>query len=161
AAENGNLESVLPGVLDRLQQQQADFISAAIAAGMERKAAEELADQLYQLPDGVVTLIEADNSSASRSVEWSIAKYDGRGSVAGFMCCSPRSPLSSLPFFRFAACAPLGVPSAGFARVLGCPPTDSIFASLSTGAFVVNSKATQENRGLLEAINSGRVTTSG
>src|SRR5690606_39519349 len=38
AAENGNLGSVLPGVLDRLQQQKGDFISAAIAAGIDRKS---------------------------------------------------------------------------------------------------------------------------
>lgn len=161
AAENGNLESVLPGVLDRLQQQQADFISAAIAAGMERKAAEELADQLYQLPDEVVTLIEADTSSASRSVDSFIANYNGRRIVIGVQYETSGSPVSSLPYSRFADGGLVGFPTGGLVRGPGGPRTDSIIAALSNGEFVVNARATQENLGLLEAINSGRVTTSG
>src|SRR5690606_20926817 len=161
AAENGNLGSVLPGVLDRLQQQKGDFISAAIAAGMEREEAKKLADQLYKLPDEVVTLIEADTSSASRSVDSFIASYNGRRIVIGVQYQTSGSPVSSLPYSRFADGGLVGFPTGGLVRGPGGPRTDSIIAALSNGEFVVNAKATQENLGLLEAINSGRVTTSG
>jgi hypothetical protein len=44
----------------------------------------------------------------------------------------------------------------GHVRGPGGPRTDSIPANLSNGEFVVNAKATKQNRGLLEAINKGK-----
>lgn len=44
----------------------------------------------------------------------------------------------------------------GLIRGPGGPRTDSIPARLSDGEFVVNAKATKQNRAILEAINSGR-----
>src|SRR5690606_29261298 len=77
AAENGNLGSVLPRVLDRLQQQKADFVSAAIAAGMEREEAKRLADQLYRLPGEVVTQIRTPGAAAALSaVQQLINRYN-------------------------------------------------------------------------------------
>src|SRR5690606_37075679 len=52
-------------------------------------------------------------------------------------------------------------PGGGLVRGPGGPRTDSILAAVSAGEYVVNAKATQDNLELLEAINSGRVTTSG
>lgn len=49
----------------------------------------------------------------------------------------------------------------GIVRGRGTSRSDSILARLSDGEFVVNSKATSNNRGLLEAMNDGRSITSG
>jgi len=43
----------------------------------------------------------------------------------------------------------------GHVRGPGSSTSDSIFAKLSNGEFVVNAKATKQNRGILEAINNG------
>ncbi|KAB2736063.1 hypothetical protein [Brucella anthropi] len=43
----------------------------------------------------------------------------------------------------------------GDVRGPGSSTSDSIFAKLSNGEFVVNAKATKQNRGILEAINNG------
>jgi tape measure domain-containing protein len=50
-----------------------------------------------------------------------------------------------------------GFASGGFVSGPGSGTSDDIFARLSNGEYVVNAAATKRNRGLLEAINSGRV----
>lgn len=51
---------------------------------------------------------------------------------------------------------PVKAATGGLIRGPGGPRTDSIPAMLSNGEYVINAKATKQNRALLEAINSGR-----
>jgi len=51
---------------------------------------------------------------------------------------------------------PIKAATGGLIRGPGGPRTDSIPAMLSDGEYVINAKATKQNRALLEAINSGR-----
>ncbi|QGA56876.1 hypothetical protein [Brucella sp. 2280] len=51
--------------------------------------------------------------------------------------------------------AGLRLASGGHVSGPGSSTSDSIFAKLSNGEFVVNAKATKKNRGILEAINNG------
>ena len=176
AAENGNLGSVLPGVLDRIQQQKADFVSAATAAGMEREEAKKLADQLYQLPDEVVTLIQTPGAAdALSTTQQLINRYNTiprhiRTVIETVM------PLAGVPMSLlrmvggradgglipgYATGGVVGFPSGGLVRGPGGPRTDSVLAAVSAGEYVVNAKATQNNLELLEAINSGEVSMAG
>jgi len=51
---------------------------------------------------------------------------------------------------------PIKAATGGLIRGPGGPRTDSIPAMLSDGEYVINAKATKQNRALIEAINSGR-----
>jgi hypothetical protein len=51
-----------------------------------------------------------------------------------------------------------GYADGGFIKGMGSSTSDSIPAMLSNGEFVINAKATKQNRRLIEAINSGRIS---
>ena len=163
-------------MLDRIQQQKADFVSAATAAGMEREEAKKLADQLYQLPDEVVTLIQTPGAAdALSTTQQLINRYNTiprhiRTVIETVM------PLAGVPMSLlrmvggradgglipgYATGGVVGFPSGGLVRGPGGPRTDSVLAAVSAGEYVVNAKATQNNLELLEAINSGEVSMAG
>lgn len=175
AESNGELSRVLPDVIKKIQQQRSDWISAAQAAGMNKKEAESLANQLFRLPPEVATHVKLPGISGAISKIGQFLGLVNSIPISRTLTLSaiiPGPALMAMQAMRqlglkdgglvgYSSGGLVGFPTGGMVRGPGGPRTDSIAAALSTGEFVVNAEATQNNRDLLEAINSGRVTSSG
>ena len=169
AESNGTLGQVLPGVISKIQQQRSDWLSAAEAAGMNRSKAQELANQLFRLPSEVSTHVTTPGLSGAISRAWAL--HNAFQSIPRNIrtVITAVMPIAGVVSGLAGAYASMGradggivgYAEGGLVRGPGGPRTDSIVTALSNGEFVVNAKATQENRGLLEAINDGKLTSAG
>lgn len=130
----------------------------AIDAGIGEDAAKDLADMIigsdYDIEMQVKAIEQEQIDKAAKEAQAAIAR-------------SNKLYIELLPYSKYAnnpdaaneqygpaSENPLGRKDGGFISGLGTGRSDSIPAMLSNGEFVVNSRATRQNRALLEAINS-------
>lgn len=173
AQANGTLNQVLPQVLQRLQQQKTDFVNAAVAAGMERDRARELANRLFQIPKNVRTNVATPGmgdalgnlrtylhraNAIPRHISTTVTTIFtsiGSGPTAANRLLSSTYADGGIVGYadggqvrRF--------PHGGQIRGPGGPREDRVPILASNGEFVVNASSTRRFRPVLEAINSDR-----
>jgi hypothetical protein len=146
----GGSQEEANGVLIRGKQA---FTNAAIAAGMERRAAEELANSLFQLPNVNKTINYNDKpakEAISRVVE------------AGGRIKDIHRGIYFTPYGLKVPGGTITKSEGGYVSGPGTSTSDSISARLSDGEYVVRAAAV-DRIGIkaLDAINSGREAISG
>ena len=159
-----------------LSEQRSEFIATMRQMGLTADQAETLADRYLAIPDEVRTLIQTPGAAAALSTaQQLINRYNAiprhirtvvetampmvGSQMALLRMMGGRADGGLIP--GYATGGVVDFPSGGLVRGPGGPRTDSIVAAVSAGEYVVNAKATQENLGLLEAINSGEVSMAG
>ena len=173
----------LAGVTEQLAGGFGDAIAGAIVDGenlgealksVARDALSQLISGLVQL--GVQFLVNQAISATAGAAAVGIASAQAGALATAFAPAAALASLASFGANALPAGAALtstnilsqslarsgGVPGfadGGFVSGPGGPREDAIPAMLSNGEFVVNAAATRQNRGLLEALNSG--STSG
>jgi cell wall-associated NlpC family hydrolase len=123
-------------------QLRQSFIDTAKQMGISQQDAENLANQILGIPPDRHTVITADTSQASTTLDNLIRDYNGR--TIAFML-NPNASVSVQG----------GLATGGLVSGPGTGTSDSIVVALSNGEFVVNAAATKQNLDLLKAINSG------
>ncbi|RZJ83950.1 MAG: hypothetical protein EON88_27950, partial [Brevundimonas sp.] len=152
--------------VDRLRQ--LDLLSEQEAAAAKAQANAAYQDQRLANADSFFsTLAELQNSSNKELAALGKAAAIAQATIDGYVAVQ-KALASAPPPFNYALAAAVGVVAAanvaqiagmadgGLVRGQGGPRQDNQIRALSVGEYVVNAKATAENRALLDAINTGR-----
>lgn len=153
--------------IDRLRQE--DVISEQEAAMAKAQIDADLREQRLA---GTQTMLGAlaalQNSSNKKLAALGKAAAIAQATIDGVLAVQ-KALASAPPPMNFIQAAIVGAVAAanvasiagmadgGLVRGPGGPREDKVLRRLSAGEFVVNAKATAQNRGLLEALNSGKV----
>jgi hypothetical protein len=133
------------------------FIETAKKMGVSEQAAYDLANRIYGIPAERNTRITADVSQANGEVDKLVDKIKNAGGRVIYTEANVRNTTG------VSARATGGIihgPGTGTSdSILGIDAgTGQATSWVSAGEFVVNKRATDENRQLIEAINAGRVS---
>lgn len=142
------------------------FVNEMTQMGFNDEQARKLAQRYLDLPDTVLTLIEADASGAQAAVNRFIRNNNGRvvgiriqagRYEGGFRTSSGRIGFADGGLVGYADGGQVQrFPGGGRVRGPGGPRQDLVPIMASNGEFVVNAASTRRNLPLLEAINAGR-----
>jgi len=125
-----------------------DFIRTAGQMGINREAAEGLADQILGIPASRNTTITADTSQAQRDIDNFVISASGRRIQLGVSVSNEAT--------QFANRA--GRAQGGVIYGPGGPTSDSIPAWLSNGEYVIKAASVSKyGLAFLDAVNSGRM----
>jgi hypothetical protein len=133
-----------------LAAQRTAFEESAKAAGFNADEVKALADQVFAMPTEKQVEILAETANAQSKITSFIETNSGRQirlTVTADGLSSIQLPNGMTATSRANGGILPGAPSS----------TDNMFIHAASGEFVVNAAATQRNRALLEAINSGSV----
>lgn len=174
--QTGSQEKATAAAVKASQTRYSQFVKEMRQLGFTEEQAKTLANRYLGMPSQVSTLIRTPGLAGAleglrrfRNAIYSIplTRTTTLSAIIPGQALAAMSMMQRLGFANgglvpgYASGGLVGFPTGGQVRGPGGPRTDSIVAALSAGEFVVNAKATQDNLELLQAINSGRVTTSG
>jgi TP901 family phage tail tape measure protein len=157
----GNMMGATSAASAVIAEQRQKFIEAQSAADQESGAAARLADQLGLIPGNVTTIIEnrggVEALATAKQLNAELDRMNNR--LIRYTTIQNQTVVVSQ---QRATLDGLAVHAeGGYISGPGGPTDDVIPAMLSNGEYVVNAKATDRWRGLLEQINAGRFARGG
>lgn len=173
----GSEQKATAAVVAAASKRRAQFVDEMVQMGFTEQQAQDLANRYLGMPEDVKTLIAQPGMAAARSnargYDAELDALDGRvissyinlfKTITTTRDTRPDNsggPPLPLPltgatggYVTDSGIIP-GSPGGGMVRGPGGPTSDDVLSWLSNGEYVVNARATRENRELLQAINSG------
>jgi hypothetical protein len=160
AAAWNNLTPAQQAAAGEAERARKSFIDSAIGMGASKRQAQDLADQLLDIPPAVETKVETPG--ATKAVEVLKALQRAINNISPFKDVTIRTTRENVTKnIKVEGGTQVAMADGGLVRGPGGPRDDVIPALLSNGEYVVNAAATARNLPLLERLNAQRFADGG